>query len=146
MGDTICWLLAALPLLWALAAIGWRKMPAMKAALGCYALAAGLSLFLFHASVSEVMHFTVHGVLLALVVVYVLVFGLLLHHVLEAGGAIGALSTWISRSGRTRSEQALLLSAALGPFLEAVSGFGLAVVIVAPLYAALGFPARKAMT
>ncbi|AGT31053.1 hypothetical protein M493_03730 [Geobacillus genomosp. 3] len=146
MGDTIRWLLAALPLLWALAAIGWRKMPAMKAALGCYALAAGLALFPFHASAGEVMHFTVHGVLLALIVVYVLVFGLLLHHVLEAGGAIDALSVWISRVGRTPSEQALLLSAALGPFFEAVSGFGLAVVIVAPLYAALGFPARKAMT
>ncbi|QNU27293.1 L-lactate permease [Geobacillus sp. 46C-IIa] len=146
MGDAIRWLLAALPLLWALAAIGWRKMSAMNAALGCYALAVGLALFPFHASAGEVMHFTMYGVLLALIVVYVLVFGLLLHHVLEAGGAIRTLSAWLSYFGRTKSQQALLVSAALGPFLEAVSGFGLAVVITAPLYTALGFPARKAMT
>ncbi|WP_445613674.1 L-lactate permease [Geobacillus sp. YF-1] len=145
MGGIIHSLLAVLPLAWACVAIGWRKMPAMHAALRCYALAAVLAVFPFHASAGEVMHGTIRGVLLALIVVYVLIFGLLLHNVLEAGGAVRALSAWLSGFGRAPAEQALLLSAAIGPFLEAVSGFGLAVVIVAPLYAALGFPARKAM-
>jgi lactate permease len=44
----------------------------------------------------------------------------------------------------TPVQQALLISAALGPFLEATTGFGIGIVIAAPLYLAMGFPPQKA--
>ncbi|GMA57293.1 hypothetical protein GCM10025858_17960 [Alicyclobacillus sacchari] len=53
-------------------------------------------------------------------------------------------SSLFARYAQTPVQQALLISAALGLFLEATTGFGIGIVIAAPLYLAMGFEPSKA--
>jgi lactate permease len=143
--DVIHLLLAGLPILFALICLVWLKMPALYTAVCSYGLAFALAFFSFDASVQNLFHSTVRGMLLSVTVIYVLVFGMFLYNLLNESGAMARMSYGLSRFCRSQAEQGLLISAALGPFLEAVSGFGIAVVIAAPLYLSLGFSAKKTM-
>jgi lactate permease len=139
-------LLASLPVLISLILLILFKFSSMRTATIAYCLASALSLlpFRFHTSFYGIVHATIEGVLISIIVIYVLIFGLLLYNVLYIGGAISAISAVLMRFTHQPVEQALLISAALGPFLESTSGFGLGIVIAAPLYLALGFDTKKA--
>ncbi|MFC4182158.1 L-lactate permease [Saccharococcus thermophilus] len=145
MHDAIHFLLAGLPILFALICLVWLKMPALYTAVCSYGLAFALAFFSFDASVQDLLHSSIHGMLLSVTVIYVLVFGLLLYNLLNESGAMNIIAYGLFRFCHSPAEQGLLISAALGPFLEAVSGFGIAVVIAAPLYLSLGFSAKKTM-
>lgn len=84
------------------------------------------------------------GALLSLVVLYVLWFGLLLYNLLRRAGAIDAIASRIAGATADPARQALLVVGGLSPFFESVSGFGLGVVIVAPLLLRLGFGRDRA--
>jgi lactate permease len=145
MHHAVHFLLAGLPILFALICLVWLKMPALHTAVYSYGLASVLAYFSFDAPVQNLLHSFVRGMLLSVTVIYVLVFGLFLYNLLNECGAMNAMAYGLSRFCRSQAEQGLLISASLGPFLEAVSGFGVAVVIVAPLYLAFGFSAKKTM-
>ncbi|KYD31375.1 L-lactate permease [Parageobacillus toebii] len=145
MYNAIHFLLAGMPILFALICMVWLKMPALHTAVCSYGLAFALAFFSFDASVQDLLHSSIRGILLSGTVIYVLVFGLFLYNLLNESGAMNRMSYGLSRFCRSQAEQGLLISAALGPFLEAVSGFGIAVVIAAPLYFSLGFSAKKTM-
>ncbi|MCL6598997.1 MAG: L-lactate permease [Alicyclobacillus macrosporangiidus] len=114
----------------ALAVPGFRDTAVGDAGAGAVAHAIGMA--------------TAKGLLLSFIVIYVLLFGLLLYNVLREAGALDALSRVMARSAGTPVHQALLISAALGPFLEATTGFGIGIVIAAPLLLALGFAPERA--
>ncbi|MDP5276253.1 L-lactate permease [Chengkuizengella axinellae] len=75
------------------------------------------------------------------IIVYILFFGILLFHIMEKAGAIKGIASSIASSTDDRIYQVLILALGLSPLVEAVSGFGLAVVVIAPILLALGFNA-----
>jgi len=77
-------------------------------------------------------------------VLFVLFGGLLLYEVLNAGGAVGRLSEFLGRLEPEREGLALLVVVGAGPFFESVTGFGVAVVICAPILLGAGFSPVKA--
>ena len=79
-------------------------------------------------------------------VLYVLFGGLLLYNLLSAGGAVGEVSRFLGRLEPEKETLALGVVVGVAPFFESVTGFGVAVVISAPILLAAGFsPLRAAV-
>jgi lactate permease len=79
-------------------------------------------------------------------VLYVLFGGLLLYNVLSAGGAVDAVSRFLGGLEPDRVALAAGVVVGVAPFFESVTGFGVAVVISAPILLAAGFtPLRAAV-
>ncbi len=77
-------------------------------------------------------------------VLYVLFGGLLLYNLLSAGGAVAEVSRFLGRLEPERGALALGVVVGVAPFFESVTGFGVAVVISAPILLAAGFSPIKA--
>jgi lactate permease len=77
-------------------------------------------------------------------VLYVLFGGLLLYNLLSAGGAVEAVSRLLGRLEPDRVALAAGVVVGVAPFFESVTGFGVAVVISAPILLAAGFTPIKA--
>jgi lactate permease len=79
-------------------------------------------------------------------VLYVLFGGLLLYNVLSAGGAVDAVSRFLGEIEPDKEALAIGVVVGVAPFFESVTGFGVAVVISAPILLAAGFsPLRAAV-
>src|SRR5215210_2783113 len=79
-------------------------------------------------------------------VLYVLFGGLLLYNLLSASGAVEAVSRFLGRLEPDRVALAAGVVVGVAPFFESVTGFGVAVVISAPILLAAGFaPLRAAV-
>ena len=79
-------------------------------------------------------------------VLYVLFGGLLLYNVLSAGGAVEEVSRFLGELEPEKEALAAGVVVGVAPFFESVTGFGVAVVISAPILLAAGFsPLRAAV-
>jgi lactate permease len=79
-------------------------------------------------------------------VLYVLFGGLLLYNLLSAAGAVESVSRFLGRLEPDRVALAAGVVVGVAPFFESVTGFGVAVVISAPILLAAGFtPLRAAV-
>jgi lactate permease len=79
-------------------------------------------------------------------VLYVLFGGLLLYNLLSAGGAVEDVSRFLGRLEPDRVALAAGVVVGVAPFFESVTGFGVAIVISAPILLAAGFtPLRAAV-
>lgn len=79
-------------------------------------------------------------------VLYVLFGGLLLFRILSASGAIDSVSEFLSSVEPRPPALALGVVVGVSPFFESVTGFGVAIVISAPILLAAGFsPLRAAV-
>src|SRR3712207_9050907 len=76
-------------------------------------------------------------------VLYVLFGGLLLYNLLSAGGAVDAVSGFLGGLEPDRVPLAAGVVVGVVPFFESVTGFGVAVVISAPILLAAGFPSSE---
>ena len=77
-------------------------------------------------------------------VLYVLFGGLVLYNLLAAGGAVEAVSRFLGGLEPDRVALAAGVVVGVAPFFESVTGFGVAVVISAPILLAAGFTPLKA--
>ncbi len=79
-------------------------------------------------------------------VLYVLFGGLLLYNVLSTGGAVDLVSRFLGELEPEKESLAIGVVVGVAPFFESVTGFGVAVVISAPILLAAGFsPLRAAV-
>ncbi|PZD96765.1 L-lactate permease [Paenibacillus sambharensis] len=100
----------------------------------------------YHIRPDRLVHASVQGSLTAFVAAYVLFFGILLFHLMNSVGGIQTIASYISQVTRDHSNQALLITAGLSPLIESTSGFGIAFMMVAPIFLSLGFsPMRSAL-
>jgi len=93
----------------------------------------------FHTSIELLPKPFIKSFLTTVPILYILFFGILLFHLMEKAGAIQKIASIIATSTDDRIYQVLLLALGLSPLIEAVSGFGLAVIVIAPILIALGF-------
>lgn len=98
----------------------------------------------FSMNISSFFDATVEGLLLTIIVAYVLLFGIWLFHLMNEAGLIQEIANFIANSTQDRTRQALMLAIAFSPLVESISGFGIAVIVIAPILIALGFPKVQA--
>src|SRR5215204_545343 len=137
---------AGAPFLLAGVTLLWLRWPAVWA--GVWALAAALAGALLWPGLSfqGLPGAFVDGLGTSGRVLYVLFGGLLLYNLLSAGGAIGEVSGFLGRLEPEKGALALGVVVGVAPFFESVTGFGVAVVISAPILLAAGFsPLRAAV-
>lgn len=117
----------------------WAGVAALAAALGGAVVWPGLDS-------SGIPAAFVEGLGTSGTVLYVLFGGLLLYNVLSAGGAIEGVSRFLGRLEPEKEALAVGVVIGVAPFFESVTGFGVAVVISAPILLAAGFsPLRAAV-
>lgn len=144
MVDMLDYTVAASPFLVAGGALLVLRWSAVWA--GCAALLAALAGAFFWPAL-ELGNFS--GTLLGGIstsgrVLYVLFGGLLLYNLLSAGGAIQRVSEFLGVLEPEKEALALVVVIGAAPFFESVTGFGVAVVISAPILLAAGFSPLKA--
>ena len=126
-----------------LVVLGWSAPLAGAASLGTAVLAALVWPGLRAAAVPGAL---LGGLGTSAQVLYVLFGGLLLYNVLSAGGAVDEVSRFLGRLEPDRVSLAAVVVVGVAPFFESVTGFGVAVVISAPILLAAGFsPLRAAV-
>jgi lactate permease len=80
----------------------------------------------------------------SLLVLSVLFPGLLLYHLQRVTGSLEVLARGVGGLTGDPARQTLLLVLGLAPFAESVSGYGVGIVVVIPLFVALGIDPRRA--
>ena len=138
-------LLALAPILVTLALLITR-LPAWAApAAGCVT-AAVLGVAVFGTDPARLGAALVGGAPTLLEVAAIIAGGITLSRIMERSGANGRLGEWLSAGAGPTLATALLMVHGVVPFLEAVTGFGVSLIIGVPLLVGLGFtPFRAAV-
>jgi lactate permease len=123
------------------------KFTSLRASLLTYVATIGIT-FLFqnyHLTTEAIFHASIHGSLISFIAAYVLFFGIFLFHLMDHTGGISSIADFISDATDNRILQVLILVVGLSPLIESTSGFGVAFMMVAPIFAAIGFSKIKAV-
>lgn len=138
--------LALLPIVVIFVLLFVLKQSSVTAGLISYIVAAMIAAIapFYTLNVTSLFEATMEGLLLTVLVAYVLLFGIWLFHLMNEAGLIQTIAAHISKSTSDPARQALILVIAFSPLVESVSGFGIAVIVIAPILIALGFPRYKA--
>jgi lactate permease len=118
--------------------LGWSALRAGVAAFGAAVLGAVLWL-----DASGLGGAFLDGIGTSWSVLYVLFGGLLLFNFLSAGGVVDAVSEFLGAVEPEKERLALGVVVGAAPFFESVTGFGVAVIISAPILLAAGFSPIK---
>jgi len=84
------------------------------------------------------------GALMTWMVAYVLLGGMALYEVMREAGALKAIAAFVAEAVPDPSRRALILVLGLSVFFESATGFGIGIVVTAPLFVALGHRPRDA--
>lgn len=139
-------ILAVLPLVVTLLLmIGFRWSAVRGGAVG-HGLAAllGLATPAFEPTVQALGVATQRGALNTVIAMHVLLAGLLFYHVLRVSGVIDRIAVALAEITSDPIRQVLFSVCAFSPFFESASGFGVAIVVIAPILVSLGFEPRQA--
>lgn len=137
---------ALLPILVIFLLLFVLKQSSVTAGLISYVVAIGIALIVpsFTLTTGLLFDATIEGLLLTVIVAYVLLFGIWLFHLMNEAGLIETIASHIAKSTSDPVRQALILVIAFSPLVESVSGFGIAIIVIAPILIALGFPRLQA--
>ncbi|MDF2701738.1 MAG: L-lactate permease [Rubrobacteraceae bacterium] len=146
MVDMMSFLVAAAPFVVAGVALLGMRLPAVWAGVAALGAALGGAVLWPRLDASGLSAAFAEGLGTSGTVLYVLFGGLLLYNVLSAGRAIDAVSRFLGRLEPQKEALAVGVVIGAAPFFESVTGFGVAVVISAPILLAAGFsPLRAAV-
>ncbi|MFV0681218.1 L-lactate permease [Ottowia sp.] len=109
-----------------------------------YATTALLALFVWGAKGAVVAAATVHGIVTAITLLFIVFGAILLLNTLKEGGALTAIRQGFMDISPDRRVQVLIVAWLFGSLIEGSSGFGTPSAVGAPLLLALGFPAMAA--
>jgi lactate permease len=138
-------LVAALPLVFLLVAMGHPKGMSGSTALPLAALlACALYIGLFELPVTHALSATLHGLLSALTPISIVFGAMLIFAVLRKTGHLNVLTDWIRSVSPHPVAQLMLIGWAFPFLIEGISGFGTPAALAAPLLVGLGFSPLKA--
>ncbi|CAN5879103.1 L-lactate permease [soil metagenome] len=144
MVEVLAFLIAAAPFLVAGLALVWLRWSAVRAGVATLVAALTGALLWPALEYGDLPEAFVSGLATSGRVLYVLFGGLLLFNLLSVGGAIERVSEFLGRLEPEKEALALVVVIGAAPFFESVTGFGVAVVISAPILLAAGFSPLKA--
>ncbi|STZ13793.1 L-lactate permease [Moraxella caviae] len=133
--------LALLPILIVFVLLVLMRLPAKVAMPVAYVATTLLSLFVWQTSGSQVAAATVHGVLTAVNVLFIVFAAILLLNTLKESGAIVAVRQGFMGISPDRRVQMIIVAWLFGSLIEGSTGWGTPSAVGAPLLLALGFPA-----
>ncbi len=144
VGNSLGWsaLVAALPVLALLYAIGIRRVTAWKASILGLATAALVAAFAYHMPLALLADSALYGAAFgAFPIFWIIYWAILLYRITVDTGQFEILKESIGHLTTDQSLQALLIGFAFGAFLEGAAGFGTPVAVAAAILSGLGFSA-----
>ncbi len=133
------WLLAALPILLLVLLILGLGWSAARAGPAGWLAAAAIAWLGFGAAADVLAVAMAKAFFLALDVLLIVWAAYLLYRVVDEAGGVATLAAALPRLTPDRGLQALLIAWAFASFLQGVGGFGVPVVVTAPILVGLGF-------
>ena len=139
-------LLASAPILTAVGLVLLLKQSALRAGLAGLLIALALVFLVpsFDLEGASLWRSLARGLLITGSVAYILLGGVLLYQVLRAGGALDSLSRSVARAIPDEGHRLLSLVFGLSVFFESATGFGVGIIVTAPLLMALGYDPIRA--
>lgn len=147
IGGSLAWssVVAALPILALLYAIGVRRMSAWKSSVVGLGAAVVVALFAYRMPFPLAVSATFYGAAFgAFPIFWVIYWAILLYRLTVDTGKFETLKLSIGRLTSDRALQALLIAFAFGAFVEGAAGFGTPVAVAAAILGGLGFAAFEA--
>lgn len=142
IGGSLLWssLLAALPIVALLYAIGIRRVSAWKSGLIGLLVAILVALAVYRMPAGLAVASALYGIAFGTFPIFwVIYWAILLYRITVDTGAFEVLKKSIGQLTNERSLQALLIAFAFGAFLEGAAGFGTPVAVAAAILGGLGF-------
>lgn len=133
--------LALLPIVIVFVLLVVMRLPAKISMAVAYLATAALSFFVWHTSGAKIGAATVHGVLTAVNVLFIVFSAILLLNTLKESGAITAIRRGFMDISPDRRVQMIIVAWLFGSLIEGSTGWGTPSAVGAPLLLALGFPA-----
>jgi lactate permease len=99
----------------------------------------------FRLAPAAILHAAVSGALTSLVVAYILLGGLIFYYVLGIVGAFEVVARILVDGVADPARRALLLIFGVSVFFEASTGAGIGIIVLAPVFIAMGFDPRRAV-
>lgn len=131
-------LLAAAPPALALVLLLARVSP-VRASLAALATGVVALLIGFPVSSAELIRTEAKALVTGLEVALIILGGVLLYELTERSGAQQRLGEWVGELTDDRGRRVLLVVLGVTPFVESVTGFGVGVIVAAPLLLRMGF-------
>ena len=142
---TLLSLLALTPILVVFIFLVMLRWPAKKAMPLAYAVTALIALLVWKTPLVQIGAASIHGVVTALNILFIVFGAILLLNTLKACGDIHAIRQGFIDISPDRRVQVIIIAWLFGSFIEVAAGFGTPAAIAAPLLVAIGFPAMAAV-
>lgn len=121
------------------------RWPAKKAMPIAYLATVAIALFVWNTPGNQIAAASIHGLVTALNLLFIVFGAILLLNTLKACGDIHAIRQGFVDISPDRRIQAVIIAWLFGSFIEGAAGFGAPAAIAAPLLVAIGFPAMAAV-
>ncbi|MCZ6673130.1 MAG: L-lactate permease [Verrucomicrobia bacterium] len=142
---TLLSLLALTPILVVFLFLVILRWPAKKAMPLAYVVTAAIAFFIWKTPTIQIGAASIHGVVTALNILFIVFGAILLLNTLKACGDIHAIRQGFIDISPDRRVQVIIIAWLFGSFIEGAAGFGTPAAIAAPLLVAIGFPAMAAV-
>lgn len=121
------------------------RWPAKHAMPVAYLVTAGIAFWVWQTPGAQIAGATVHGVVTACNILFIVFGAILLLNTLKQCGDIRVIRQAFINVSPDRRVQAIIIAWMFGAFIEGAAGFGTPAAIAAPLLVAVGFPAVAAV-
>ena len=145
MAVEILALLAFLPIVVVGVFLVILRWPASRAMPLSYVTAVLLALVIWQVPVVQVAAATVHGIIVAFILLYIIFGAVLLLNTLQQSGALRTIRRGFVDVSPDRRIQVIIIAWLFGSFIEGAAGFGTPAAVAVPLMVGLGFPAMAAV-
>ncbi|MEX2515602.1 MAG: L-lactate permease [Gammaproteobacteria bacterium] len=145
MNQANLFLLALAPVAIVFTLLVVLRWPAKFAMPLAYVVTAVTALLLWGTDIHIVAAASVHGIITALNILFIVFGAILLLYTLRESGAMQTLRRGFTDISPDRRVQAIIVAWLFGSLVEGAAGFGTPAAIAAPLLVAIGFPAMAAV-
>ena len=121
------------------------RWPASRAMPLSFVTVVGLALFVWGVPTVQVAIASVHGLIIAASLLYIIFGAILLLNTLKESGALGVIRQGFTDISPDRRIQVIIIAWLFGSFIEGSAGFGTPAAVAVPLLVGLGFPAMAAV-
>ena len=137
--------LAFLPIIVVAVFLVGLKWPASKAMPLSYITAVLLAFFVWDVAFPQVAAATVHGLIVAVTLLFIIFGAILLLNTLQESGGLHTIRRGFTDITPDRRIQVIIIAWLFGSFIEGSAGFGTPAAVAVPLLVGLGFPAMAAV-
>ena len=145
MSDALLACLAFLPIIVVGVFLVVLRWPASRAMPLSYATVAVLALAVWKVPLLKVGVATVHGLIVAATLLYIIFGAILLLNTLKESGAVARIRRGFTDISPDRRVQVIVIAWLFGSFIEGSAGFGTPAAVAVPLLVGLGFPPMAAV-